>query len=858
RVRDRFGFDGAAMAGDDGIVVRIPDTDAEPPGAELFVFENDELQQVVTEEVGGSALFAARFRECAARALLLPRYNPGKRSPLWQQRQRASQLLDVARKFPAFPIVLETVREVLQDVYDLPALTKLTADIASRRIRVVEAATEIPSPFARSLLFGYVAAFMYEGDSPLAERRAAALSLDPALLAELLGRAELRELLDPVVIDQTERELQRLVPERHAKDAEGVVDTLRMLGPLSLSELELRVVAESRDVVFPEGAEGQPGATERADEGRTVGKARGGLDTALAGLLDQLTRANRVLKVTIAGTQQWAVVEDAARLRDALGVPLPIGIPAAFIEPVDDPVGDLISRYARTHGPFTVQDAATRFGLGTAVVTDTLRRLAADRRVQDGEFRPGSSGTEWISVEVLRRLRARSLAALRQEVEPVETATLGRFLPVWQHVSDGHSGQSLHGVDGLAQVIDQLAGVALPASAWESLVLPARLPNYSQAWLDELTTSGEVIWSGSGVLPGGDGWVSLHPAETAALTLAEPSTDELSELQREILTTLGTGGGYFFRQLGQAVGSLDDKSLNDALWDLVWAGLVTNDTFSPLRAYLGGPAAPRRAPRARSYRNRSLVIAQGGPPTGGGRWSVLPLADGAPLAGSDAPRSGVAAVRPGSDSTVRAKAMAELLLERHGVVTRGAVVSEGIRGGFALAYKVLSGFEETGRARRGYFVESLGAAQFATTATVDRLRSFVMPPEAEAPHAALTLASTDPANPYGAALPWPREAEELDAKRGHRPGRKAGALVVIVDGALTVYVERGGKTVLTFTADEAALRAAAVSLTKTVRERLGKLRVERIDGEFSVGSPFGRLLAEAGFAPTPQGLRLRA
>lgn len=810
RVRDRLGVDGAAMAGDDGIVVRIPDTDAEPPGAELFAFEREELEAVVTEEVGGSALFAARFRECAARALLLPRRDPGRRSPLWQQRQRASQLLDVARKYPTFPIVLETVREVLQDVYDLPALSALTDKLAARTVRMVETETEVPSPFARSLLFGYVAAFMYEGDSPLAERRAAALSLDPTLLAELLGRAELRELLDPAVIEQTELELQRLTPERAARDAEGIVDVLRMLGPLSLDELAARSVVE-------------PGTTSTS---------------SITGLLEELARANRALRVTIAGQQQWAVVEDAARLRDALGVPLPIGVPAAFIEPVDDPVGDLVSRYARTHGPFTVQDAAARFGLGTAVVTDTLRRLAADRRVVDGEFRPGATGTEWCSVEVLRRLRSRSLAALRQEVEPVDAATLGRFLPAWQSV-----GGSLRGVDGLAQVIDQLAGVALPASAWETLVFPARLQNYSQAWLDELTTTGEVLWSGSGALPGSDGWVSFHLADTVRVTLPDASgpeagAAETTELQRSILEAMAGGGAYFFRQLGQAVGSTDDKALNAALWELVWAGLVTNDTLSPLRAYLGGPAA---APRTRSYRGRSssLRVAASGPPTGGGRWSLLPLAE--------------------EGTTIRAKAMAESLLERHGVVTRGAVVSEGIRGGFALAYKVLSGFEETGRARRGYFVEGLGAAQFATSATVDRLRSFTRDAEALPALEALTLAATDPANPFGAALAWPSapQAEPGDT-RGHRPGRKAGALVVLVDGALAVYVERGGKTVLTFSDNEEVLRAAATSLTATVRARLGKLRVERVDGEFSIGTPLGALLAEAGFAPTPQGLRLRA
>ena len=423
RLRDRFGIDGSAMASDDGIILRIPETDAEPPGADLFLFEAAELETIVTDEVGGSALFAARFRECAARALLMPRYNPGRRSPLWQQRQRASQLLDVARKYPSFPILLETVREVLQDVYDLPALAALTRDIESRKIRVVETETEFPSPFARSLLFNYVAAFMYEGDTPLAEKRAAALSLDSTLLAELLGRAELRELLDPDVIAQTERELQRLDPERQAHDAEGVVDLLRMLGPLTTEEITARVLHDPQ----PDAGSGPSHAAE----------------PAVREWLGALARANRVLPVTVAGVPQWAGVEDAARLRDALGVPLPIGVPTAFIEPVDDPVGDLVSRYARTHGPFVVQDVASRFGLGVAIVTDTLRRLAADRRVVDGEFRPGASGTEWVSVEVLRRLRSRSLAALRQEVEPVpQPATAGSWPPGsrWRHASADRMG----------------------------------------------------------------------------------------------------------------------------------------------------------------------------------------------------------------------------------------------------------------------------------------------------------------------------------------------------------------------------------------------------------------------------------
>ena len=815
RVRERMGFDNAAMASDDGVIVRLPDTDSEPPGAELFVFEPGELDEIVTTEVGGSALFASRFRECAARALLLPRYNPGKRSPLWQQRQRASQLLEVARKFPSFPIVLETIREVLQDVYDLPALTAIAGEIASRRIRIVETETELPSPFARSLLFGYVAAFMYEGDSPLAERRAAALSLDSTLLAELLGRAELRELLDAGVIAQTELELQRLAADRKAKNAEGIVDLVRILGPLSVEEVVERTV--------PEALEGTDEDASRA---------------SATAMLADLAQANRVLRVQVAGTERWAAIEDAARLRDALGVPLPIGVPAAFIEPVPDPVGDLVARYSRTHGPFAAQDVAVRLGLGVAVVLDALRRLAAERRVVEGEFRPGATGSEWCDAEILRRLRSRSLAALRHEVEPVDHGTLARFLPVWQNV-----GSTLRGVDGLAQVVDQLSGVALPASSWESLVLPARLKDYSPAWLDELTLSGEIVWSGAGSLAGSDGWVSLQLADAAPLTLPadhDIQPDDLTELERQVLTALAGGGAFFFRQLANTLSTeatVLDSELATALWNLVWAGYITNDTFSPLRSMLGGkaPSQSRSSQRTRAYRPRAIartnLQAQSGPPTVSGRWSLLPAAE--------------------QNATLRGKATAELLLERHGVVTRGTVVSEGVRGGFALAYKVLSGFEETGRARRGYFVEGLGGAQFATAATVDRLRSFTRDTDSTEPPHAITLAATDPANPFGAALPWPQG-------EGHRPGRKAGAMVVIVDGTLTLYIERGGKTVLTFGAEGERLEAAAESLARTVRERIGKLRVEKVDGEFSIGTPLGEALVRAGFALHPDGLRLRA
>ena len=818
RVRERYGIDGSCVASDDGIVVRIPDTETEPPGSDLFVFDPDELEQLVTDEVGGSALFASRFRECAARALLLPRYKPGVRSPLWQQRQKAAQLLDVARTFPTFPIILETLRECLQDVYDLPALGALARQIASRELRLVETTTETASPFASTLLFGYVAAFMYEGDTPLAERRATALAIDSSLLAELLGRVELRELLDPTVIDQTDRELQRLAPDYLVNGVEGVADLLRTLGPLSTVEVAERMLTP----------ESQPAADPLV------------ADDALHALVD----SRRAIRVSIGGQDRWAAVEDASRLRDALGVPLPIGVPAAFTESVKDPLGDLMSRFARSHGPFTTRAVAERFGLGEAVVQIALGRLADARRIVAGEFRPNGTGPEWCDSEVLRRLRRRSLAALRHEVEPVDQKAIGRFLPAWQHV-----GGKLRGIDGVASVVEQLEGARIPASAWETLILPARVSDYQPGMLDELTNAGEVLWAGAGTLAGNDGWVSLHLAETAQLTLPLPIDVDMTPLQQEILATLGSGGAYFFRQLADAVGSQDDKELVQALWDLVWAGLINNDTFAPVRSLLaGGHTAHRQSravPRARLHRGRSMprpsLPSRSGPPTVSGRWSILPVADDSP--------------------TRRAHALGETLLERYGVVTRGAVMAEGIAGGFSLVYRTLTGFEEMARCRRGYFIEGLGAAQFATGGTIDRLRTFAAgasdPSAARrtSPAVAVTLAAADPANAYGAALPWP----PLPGDTTHRPGRKAGALVVIVDGGLVLYVERGGKTVVVYETDAAVLAAATASLAALVTAgRIQKIAVETANGVFVIGTELGAALRAAGFTETPKGLRLRA
>ncbi len=828
RLRETHGVDVQSMHSDDGIVLRLPETESAPDGS-VAVFAADEVERSVQAEVGGSALFASRFRECAARALLLPRRNPTRRTPLWQQRQRSAQLLSVAAQYGSFPIVLETMREVLQDVFDVPGLVGLMRDVEARRVRVVEVETPMPSPFARSLLFGYIGAFMYEGDAPLAERRAQALSLDSTLLAELLGQAELRELLSPEALEEVEAEISRRTPDRRAKDLEGVADLLRMLGDLTTEE------------VIDRG--GEPG------------------------WLVELESQRRVLRVRIAGQERWVPVEDAGRLRDALGAALPVGIAEAFLEPVRDPVGDLVSRYARTHGPFHPRDVAARYGLGVAVVDGALARLSASGRVVHGEFRPGGTGLEWCDAEVLRLLRRRSLAKLRQEVEPVPPQALARFLPQWQGISSGASGR---GLDALVRVVEQLQGASVPASALETLVLPSRVPGYTPSMLDELTTSGEVLWAGQGSLPGSDGWVSLQLADSADLVL--PALGELSStpLHDRVLDVLDGGQALFFRSLSERVGPADDPALTAVLWDLVWAGHLTNDTLGPLRALLGtGKTAltARRAPtRQRSRYGRPVLPTRGSPPTVAGRWSRLPTRDG--------------------DATRRLHALAETLLDRHGVLTRGSVMAERAPGGFAAVYAVLKAFEEAGRVRRGYFVEGLGASQFAAAGAVDRMRALAAArPAADEPlwqtpvpggwdadsssvrqrkrrddARAVVLAATDPANPYGAALPWPERAvTEQDAPTGHKPARKAGALVVLVDGVLVLYVERGGKTLLSFQAEDSLLIPAVDALALAVRDgALGRMTVTKADGEAALTSPLGAALEAAGFRPTPRGLRLRA
>ncbi|MCW2745909.1 MAG: box helicase, partial [Mycobacterium sp.] len=562
RLRATLGIDAAAMHSDDGIVLRLPDTDV-PPDTAAVLFDPEEIEDLVRDEVGGSALFASRFRECAARALLLPRRNPGRRTPLWQQRQRSAQLLAVASRFGSFPVVLETLRECLQDVFDLPGLVSVLQQLRDREVRVVEVETVVPSPFARSLLFGYVAQFLYEGDAPLAERRAAALSLDPTMLAELLGRTELQELLDPADMATLEAELQLLVPDRQPRTVEQAADALRRLGDLTTVEAEQRGISPA--------------------------------------WLAELGAARRILDVRLAGEPRWVPVEDAGRLQDALGLPLPVGVPSAFTEPVPDPLGDLVSRYARTHGPFTAADVARRLGLGTAVVDAVLSRLVAVQRVVAGDFRATVIDAEYCDAEVLRRLRRRALARYREQVEPVPAEAVASFLPTWQHLGT----QRVRGVDGLYEVLEQLAGVPLPAGAWESLVLPARVRDYAPALLDELTASGEVTWCGAGALPGADGWVAFAPADLAATVLPPPEPPPAGPLHAALLAELDGGAALFFRSLADRLAPTDEAGLAAALWELVWAGHIGNDTFAPVRSLLAHSPRTSRAARAPSPRTRS-------------------------------------------------------------------------------------------------------------------------------------------------------------------------------------------------------------------------------------------------------------
>ncbi|SHI81873.1 ATP-dependent helicase Lhr and Lhr-like helicase [Nocardiopsis flavescens] len=812
RIRERFGVESRVLHGDDGIVLNLPETAGalDEPGvlAGLVAVDPETVEAVVTDELTGTALFASRFRECAARALLLPRQRPDRRMPLWQQRLRASHLLSVAGRYGSFPIVLEAARECLQDLFDVPALVEVLRGVRSREVRVVEVETDRASPFARSLLMEYTAAFLYEGDVPAAEARAGALSMDPSLLSDLLGRTDLRDLLDPGVVGEVDALLQRTAAP--VRDEEGAADLLREVGPLTGWEAAARGVR-------PEWLH----ALEEA--GRAV-------RMALPGTVEPPGDGSPAPGAAAGPVERWCAVEDVARLRDALGARPPSGVPEVLLEPVGDPLRDLVSRYARTHGPFTAAGAAARLGLGEDAVTGVLRALAREGRVSRGGFRPGGSGTEWCDAEVLRRLRRGSIARLRAEVEPVEPVALARFSPLWQRAVPG---ERRRGPDAVFEAVESLRGAPVPASALESLVLPARVEGYEPRMLDELTQAGEVVWAGAGPLPGGDGRVVLLPADEARELAPDPVPPAPGTVEHAVLEALRGGGALFFRDIADRVtrdggaGAPADADLVAALWALVWDGVVANDTLAPVRALLGTGGAARPRPPRPGRARRAVLPTRSGPPTAAGRWWVLPERE--------------------PDPTRRVLASVQARLERQGVLVKGW---QG--GGISPEeYRVLRSMEEAGRVRRGYFVAGLGGAQFALPGAVDRLRSLAGGSR-DGAVAPVVLAADDPANPFGRDLPWP------EGEAGGRPARAAGAVVVVDDGRPTLYAGRGGRSALTLGASPHELSRAAAALAGAVRAgALDAVTVERADGAEVFGTPLDAALVSAGFHVTPRGLRLR-
>ena len=782
RFRERFGRSVDVIWGDDGIAFRFVDAD-EIPGLDDLLLDPDEVEPMLMEELSDTAIFAARFREAAARALLLPRRKPGGRSPLWLQRRRAADLMEVATEFGSFPIVLEVYREILQDTFDLPSLIDILRDIRARKIRVVEAETTSASPFASSLLFEFVASYLYEGDTPLAERRAVALTLDRDLLRELLGEGELRELLSDDTVQSVELELQRLAEDRRTRGVDGVHDLLRGLGPLTTEAVSARL------------SEGD------AHE-----------------ILSELEATRRAVQIRIAGRDSWAAVEDTGRLRDALGAQPPQGTPQVFLETVADPLGDVVGRYARTHGPFTADDVATALGLPVGVATTALGALEAAGRVIRGAFRPGGEGQEWVDSDVLRRLKRRSLAELRKEIEAVEQSALGRFLPAWQGVGR----TSRRDVGALTEVIRTLQGAPIPASIIERDVLPARL-EYAPEMLDQLMVSGEIVWVGRGPIGPRDGRIAIYLRDQLPI-LHRPNVEDApdTDIHNLVRTHLTDRGASFFRDIYATVGGGAVDETLDAVWDLVWAGEVTNDTLAPLRALQISKA---RRPSQGRRRGRPSVPSSM-PPASSGRWSLV--ADLIPAPATDA---------------AWATAWTDLLLERHGVLTRAGALAEDIPGGLTTLYPVLNHMEEIGRIRRGYFVEGMGGLQFALPGAVDRLRS------SERVEGIAVLAAADPANPYGTIVPWPAIAEG-------RASRSAGAYVILYDGTPLVFLERGGKKVALLT-DDPDLRTAAATALADIGRRRRRMTIETIDGEPVTAHPLGAHLREHGFAPANKGLAFR-
>jgi ATP-dependent helicase Lhr and Lhr-like helicase len=789
----RAGFEAQVMYTDDGIVLRLADGEDLPGVAELFP-DPEDLEDQVMRALGDTALYAGLFRENAVRSLLMPRRSGRGRRPLWALRLKSQALLAAVRRYPAFPVVLETYRQALSDVFDLPGLRDILTRIRSRAIRVHEVETVSASPFARSLVFAYVAAYLYEQDAPLAERRAQALTLDRSLLAELVGQAELRELIDPEVLAGLEAELQHLDADRRARDPDELHDLLRRLGDLTPAE-----------------------AAQRCSAATPV--------DAWLGLLQGQRRA---VPVRLGGETRWIAAEDAGLYRDALGVVPPGGLPEAYLARRPAPLEHLLMRYARTHGPFPAWGPAARLGLQPAQVEPALRLLEAQGTLVRGEIRPLGTEPEWCDAEVLRRLRRRTLAALRQAVAPVDAATLGRFLPAWHGIMADRLSPGRRpnpDPDQLFEAVGQLEGLRVPWSHLERVLLPARVPGYRPEALDLLAASGRVVWVGCGAAGPRDGRVALYRRETVGDLLDPAEEADLDgPLHRALLGHLAGRGACFLTELTQAVEAaapgVRREELEAALWDLVWAGRITNDTFAPLRALAGGSGRSGRA--ARSGR------------IAGGRWSLL---------------AGLAPDRPAvDDQTRRALAGARMLLERYGVVSREAVQAEALPGGFGPVYRVLKDLEESGRVRRGWFCEGLSGAQFALPGALDRLRAARLedvPVDGYGSDQVCTLAAIDPANPYGALVPWPATAGQ-----GTSPRRIGGAWVVLVAGSPAVYVAPGRRQLLTFPGsctDQGGELALALAALHRLPDRR-RLAVRDLDGVPAPESPLRAALIAAGFA----------
>ncbi len=817
RIRAAGGPEVETLWGDDGFVLRFPDTD-EPPDPDWILIESAEAMQMVLRQLGSTALFAGRFREAAGRALLLPRRRADQRSPLWQLRKRSYDLLSVASRYPSFPLLLEAYRECLRDVFDMPALIETLRAIEQRQLRVQVVETHKPSQFASSLLFSYVANFVYDGDAPLAERRAQALTIDQDQLRELLGEADLRELLDADAIAEVEETAQCLVETHRARSTDGVHDLLLRLGDLTRAELSRRVV-----------------------------------NPAVLESLDRLLRARRLLELRIAGEHRLIAVEDAARYRDALGIPLPPGLPASLIDLVAQPVLELVRRYARTHGPFTLREVADRFALDSTVIEITLRQLIVEGRVLEGGFRPGGLHREWCDTEILRQIRRKSLAKLRREVEPVEQHTLARFLTHWQGLLSPRRSSHAH-LDALLDAIESLQGAPIPASLLETSILPARVAGYDSAGLDTLIAAGEITWAGIDPIGERDGRIALFLADKLPLLAQQrPITEPLTEREEKLLAVLESTGANFFDPLHQAVGGGYPGESIDALWSLVWRGLVTNDSLHALRAYITRPESarvPRRMQTGMVFRSRRTT-----PPNAQGRWSLLPLRS---REGSEA----------GPTGTEASHALALQLLNRYGVLTREAVAAENIPGGFSAVYDVLKALEESGRIRRGYFVAGLGATQFALPAAVDLLRQLRTEPPAEKPEF-IQLAATDPANPYGSVLRWP-DVPMMDEDSESAPRiltRAVYAEVVLRNGQIVAWLRRNNPNLLVFLpADEPERSQVASGLAHFLSARgQDRMRtsshqgvlITTINGQPIAAHPMARFLMDAGFHPGPLGLHLR-